>query len=243
MNEQLLKQLKALQLRDLLEHWDDTLAFARKRNLSHTALLKYVIEQEYRIRVERARRGRIHRAKIRNPYVIETFPWKQQPKLNRKKILSIYDQFSWVENRQNLLWIGPTGTGKTGLATSFLTQAINQGHTGRYILFPELIRVLHQSRADHSDSKVIRKFCQYDVLLIDEIGYLQVDPVQVGLFFTLLHQRHQKKATLITSNLGFSDWTTFLNDDQLTAALIDRLTDNSYVFSMKNCVSIRPKLP
>jgi DNA replication protein DnaC len=79
-------------------------------------------------------------------------------------------------------------------------------------------------------------------LLIDEIGYIEVEPVQVGLFFTLMHQRHKRKTTLITSNLGFQQWTSFLNNDQLTAALIDRLTENSYVINMKQCVSLRSKL-
>jgi DNA replication protein DnaC len=78
--------------------------------------------------------------------------------------------------------------------------------------------------------------------LIDEIGYVEVEPVQVGLFFTLMHQRHQKKSTLITSNLGFSEWGSFLKNDHLTAALIDRLTENSHVINMKGCVSLRSKL-
>jgi DNA replication protein DnaC len=80
------------------------------------------------------------------------------------------------------------------------------------------------------------------VTFIDEIGYVEVEPVQVGLFFTLLHRRHRRKPSLITSNLGFSEWRSFLKNDHLTAALIDRLTENSYVINMKNCVSIRPKL-
>ncbi len=78
--------------------------------------------------------------------------------------------------------------------------------------------------------------------LIDEIGYVEVEPVQVGLFFTLMHRRHKKKPTLITSNLGFSQWESFLHNDQLTAALIDRLTENSHVINMKNCISLRSKL-
>ena len=77
---------------------------------------------------------------------------------------------------------------------------------------------------------------------MDEIGYVETEPVQVGLFFTILHQRHKKKPTLITSNLGFSQWGSFLKNDHLTAALIDRLTENSHVFNMKGCVSLRPKL-
>ena len=77
---------------------------------------------------------------------------------------------------------------------------------------------------------------------MDELGYAEVEPVQVGLFFTLMHKRHKKKTTLITSNLGFQRWGSFLKNDQLTAALIDRLTENSHVINMKDCVSLRPKL-
>ena len=141
-----------------------------------------------------------------------------------------------------MIWIGTTGTGKTGLATAFLIQAINQGCSGRFVLFPELIEMLYQSVADHSQGNVITKFASYDCLLIDEIGYVEVEPVQVGLFFTLMNKRHKKKTTLITSNLGFQQWTSFLKNNPLTAALIDRLTENSHVINMKNCVSLRPKL-
>ena len=77
--------------------------------------------------------------------------------------------------------------------------------------------------------------------LIDEMGYVEVEPIQVGLFFTLMHNRHKKKTTLITSNLGFDQWTSFLKNEHLTAALIDRLTENSHVINMKNCVSLRSR--
>jgi DNA replication protein DnaC len=79
-------------------------------------------------------------------------------------------------------------------------------------------------------------------LLIDEIGYVEVEPVQVGLFFTLMHERHKKKSTLLTSNLGFAQWGSFLKNDHLTAALIDRLTENSHVINMKGCRSLRDPL-
>lgn len=97
---------------------------------------------------------------------------------------------------QNIIWIGPTGTGKTGLATAFLIQAINHGYNGRFITFPELVEMLYQSMGDHSEAKVIKTFASYDCLLIDELGYVEVEPAQVGLFFTLLSKRHQKKTTL-----------------------------------------------
>lgn len=241
MDEELIKMLKQLRLPGLLANWDQYLVMANKGNYSHARLLKHIINEEYGIKKENSRKSRIARAKIPEKYVIETFPFNKQPKLSRKKVLNIYDS-DYISKKQNIIWVGSTGTGKTGLATSFLMQVINQGYKGRFISFPELVENLYQSVADHTEAKVIRKFLNYDCLLIDEVGYVEVEPVQVGLFFTLMQKRHKKKTTLITSNLGFSRWTSFLKNDHLTAALIDRLTENSHVINMKNCVSLRPKL-
>ena len=241
MDEELIKMLKYIRLPGLLMNWDDYLATAGKGNYSHARLLKHIIKEEYNIRKENSKKMRICRAKIPEKYVIETFPFDRQPKLARKKILNIYDS-DYMSKNQNIMWVGSTGTGKTGLATSFLMQAINQDYSGRYISFPELVEMLYRSVADHTEAKMIKTFANYDCLLIDELGYVEVEPVQVGLFFTLMQKRHKKKTTLITSNLGFSQWISFLKNDQLTAALIDRLTENSHVINMKNCVSLRPKL-
>ena len=242
MDEEFEKMLKYLGLRGLLANWDHYIDIAKKDSFSSVRLLKYVIEQEYKIKQENARKRRISLAKIPEPFVIETFPFNRQPKLNKKTILTFYDCFDYMSKQQNMIWIGPTGTGKTGLATSFLTQAINKGYRGRFILFPELVETLYQSLADHSEKKVLKTFAGYDCLLIDEIGLIEIDPVQVGLFFSLMHERHKKKTTLITSNLGFDQWGSFLKNTQLTAALVDRLTENSHVINMKNCKSLRTRL-
>lgn len=96
---------------------------------------------------------------------------------------------------------------------------------------------------DHSEGKIIKRYLSYDCLLIDEIGHVEVEPVQVGLFFTLMHKRHKTKSSLITTNLGFSDWQSFLKNTHLTAALINRLTEVSHVINMRDCDSIRDVLP
>ncbi len=242
MDENLEQMLKYLGLRELLANWDHHISIAQKGSFSSVRFLKYVIEQEYKTKRENARKRRISLAKIPENYVMETFPFDRQPQLNRKRILSLYDCFDYMSKQQNIIWIGPTGTGKTGLATAFLTEAINKGYRGKFILFPELVETLYQSLADHSEEKTLKTFASYDCLLIDELGFIETDPVQVGLFFTLMHKRHKQKTTLITSNLGFEQWGSFLKNTQLTAALIDRLTENSHVISMKNCTSLRTRL-
>ncbi len=242
MDEEFEKMLKYLGLRGLLANWDHYIGIAKKSGFSSVRLLKYVVEQEYKTKQENAGKRRISLAKIPEPFVIETFPFDRQPKLNKKIILTLYDCFDYMSKQQNIIWIGPTGTGKTGLATAFLTHAINKGYTGKFILFPELVETLYQSLADHSEEKILKTFASYDCLLIDELGFIEIDPVQVGLFFTLMHKRHKKKATLITSNLGFDQWGSFLKNTQLTAALVDRLTESSHVINMKDCKSLRTRL-
>ena len=242
MNEKLTQMLKYLRLSGLLANWDRYLSIAQKGNYSNARLLEYVVAQEYKIKKENARKMRLARARMPEKLVIETFPFNRQPKLNKKKIVNMYDRFDYMEKSQNLIFMGPTGTGKTGLATAFLTHAIDCGYNGRFVGFAELVEQLYQSVADHTEARVIKSFAASDCLVIDELGYVEVEPVQVGLFFTLMNRRHKKKTTLITSNLGFSQWSSFLKNDHLTAALIDRLTENSHVINMKNCVSLRPKL-
>jgi len=242
MDEQLQTILKYLRLWGLLAHWDELLAKARRGRFSHERLLKHVLENEYRIKSENARLLRRKRAHIPEMLEIETFPFTRQPKLDRKRIMSLYDSLDYMTKKQNIVWLGPTGCGKTGLATAFLLGAIDHGYRGYFIPFPELVAELYASLADHSEEKVIRKYRSYDCLVIDEIGYIEVEPAQVGLFFTLMQKRHKTKTTLMTSNLGFSEWASFLKNNHLTGALLDRLTATSHVFNMKNCRSLRGKL-
>lgn len=238
-NEELKANLKYLRLSGLLTHWDEYLKLAAKQRFSHSRLLAYVVEQECRLKREKARKQRLQRARIPEAWVIETYPFSRQPKLNKKHLFALYDSLEFMKRSQNIIWLGVTGCGKTGLATSFLIHAINQGYNGRYVLFAELVDELYRCAADHSEAQVLKKYLSYDLLLIDEIGYVEVEAFQVGLFFTLMHKRHKKKPTLITSNLGFSEWGSFLKNPHLTAALVDRLTENSHVINMRNCRSIR----
>ena len=242
MNKELVPTLRYLRLGGLLAHWDEHLKQAAEKRWSHATLLTHILQEEYRLKRENARKLRLRSARIPEMLVIETFPFERQPKLNKKKIMALYDSLGYIEQAQNILWLGGTGVGKTGLATSFLIHAINHGHTGRFVRFPDLVAELYRSVADHSEEKVLKSYAAVDCLAVDEVGYIEVEPLQIGLFFTLMQQRHKKKPTLITSNLGFSDWRTFLKNDHLTAALIDRLTETSHIFNMKDCVTLRAKL-
>jgi len=242
MNDEMKAILKFLRLWGLLANWDQLLAEARRGRFSHERLLKHVLQAEFRTKSDNARMLRRKRAHIPEWLEIETFPFRRQPKLNRKFIMSLYDSFDYIHKKRNIIWLGPTGCGKTGLATAFLLQAIDRGCRGYFTTFPELVAELYASLADRSEDKVIRKYCAYDCLVIDELWYVEVEPAQAGLFFTLMQKRHLTKTTLITSNLGFREWGSFLKNDQLTGALLDRLTSTSHVINMRDCRSLRSKL-
>jgi DNA replication protein DnaC len=242
MDETMRTMLKALRLPGLLERWDAYARLAGKRNFSSVRWLTKIIEEEYRDRQERARLCRLKRARIPEVYTLATYPFARQPKLEKKRLLAVYDSFDYMQKRQNVILLGRTGCGKTGLATGFLVEAIERGHSGRFVAFPDLLADLYASVGAHLQHKMLRRYAAYDCLLIDEIGYVEIEPVQAGLFLTLMQRRHKQKTTLITSNLGFGEWPRFLKNEHLTAALIDRLTETSHVFNLQGCISLREGL-
>ena len=119
MNEALAAKLKYLHLGELLTHWDDYLKLAGDQRFSHGRLLTHIVEELYRVKRERLRELRLRKAHIPEPWVIETFPFDRQPKLNEKKIMALYDSLTFMTQSQNIVWLGGTGVGKSGLATSF----------------------------------------------------------------------------------------------------------------------------
>jgi DNA replication protein DnaC len=232
-------QLNYLSLSYLQENWSPLLKNAIQRDWSMEKLLKFIINKEYEFKQERSRMSRIKAAKIPIEYTIETYPFAKQKHLNKKRLLVNYESLNYIHETRNMILMGPTGTGKTGLATAFLLNAINEGYRGRFIAFSDLISELWASQADGTGTKVLNKFAAYHCLVVDELGYLNIEPAQVGLFFTLMQKRYKKTTTLITTNLSFQEWESYLGHKQLAAALIDRLTDHGHVINMKKCKSIR----
>lgn len=233
--------LKYLEWEHLRTHWDQYLKDATAKKCSYHNLLSTIITDEYHHRFERRRTVRIKAAKIPELLVMETFPFDRQPQLKKKIVMELYDSRRFINENQVLLFIGPTGCGKTGLGTSYLIHAINNEHRGRFIDFNDLIHILYRSGADHTEKRVIKQLASIECLLIDEVGYSSLDKSKAGLFFELMKQRHNKRCTIITSQLGFEEWGTFINDKHLTAALLDRVTENCTVFNMSKCISIRSK--
>jgi DNA replication protein DnaC len=239
MDNTTMQMLTELKLESWIEHWEHDVTRAREETASFEHILKDMLEREVYRKNDQALQRRIKSATIPELRELETFPFSRQPKLSKKKVLSLYDEYSYINKHRNIIFIGPTGVGKSSLATSFLLQAIYRGCRGRFVTFSELIESLNKSVAAHTEQRELKKFSRYDPLVIDEIGYTQIDPTQAGLLFTLLSRRYKTASTILTTNLGFSEWPKFLGDAQMAAALIDRLTENAHVLNMKGCKSLR----
>lgn len=241
MNETVKHDLKYLGLKYLEQNWDDVMAHATKTKMSWHALLQDIIKQECSLKRETQRLNRIKNAKIPEMLLMETFPFARQPKLNQKRIMQMYDSMRYINEQLVLLFIGPTGCGKTGLATSFLVHAVNNSCRGMFIDFKQLMTKLYQSCADNSTTRLIKNLNSIDCMLIDEFGYAPLQKHHAGLFFDLIKARHKNKCTIITSQLGFEKWPEVINDQHLSAAIMDRITEHCVVFNMNKCVSLRKK--
>ena len=127
-------------------NWEDDLKEAARQGMSHAASsCTHVVEEEYRLKCDNAREQRLKRARIPELWTIETYPFARQPRLNRKAVQALYDTLDFIPQARNIIWLGGTGCGKTGLATSFLVQAIQKGYSGRYVHFAELHRRISRS--------------------------------------------------------------------------------------------------
>lgn len=235
-NEEMLKYLK---LDVLSMEWLKIIDEAEKKEKSYERFLLEILKKEYIYRVEIARNNRINRAKIPNSFVLETYPFEEQPQLNKKRLLQRYDSLDYLKNHRNLIFVGPSGTGKTGLASSILRQALNNEYSGRFIEFTSLMEELLNSLADQSSKRVIKKYSIYDCLLIDDLSFLELEKAEIGLFYSLIQKRYKSKCTIITTSLGFSKWNEIFDNKQLTDALIGRLSDNGHIINLKKCKSIR----
>lgn len=230
MRRKLRQLVEKLNLKGIERNLDRELDFAVKEGISPEKLLYRLFLEEHAHRQERSLAYRLDHAKIPWDWSLKTFPYKHQPGVDKPQIMSL-SGLSFVEKAENIVFIGPPGTGKTGLACGLLRQALMEGYRGRFYNAQDLLDELYASLADRTTSKLIKRLCRYDVLLIDELGYLTLKPEQVNAFFKLTGERYGNKATLITTNLDYPEWYELFQRKPLVDALLDRLKHR--------CITIR----
>jgi DNA replication protein DnaC len=222
MDDNLKQLLKNLKLRRIESVLDRELTRAAKNAISYEDLLARLFRAEYQDRQERSLESRIKRANLPERWTLETFPFKKQTGVQQRAIRQLA-QLDFVPTSTNIIFIGPTGAGKTGLASSILMKALENGYRGLFIKAQDLFDELYSSLADRSTRKLLNKMTNIDVLLIDELGYLNLRPEQSNMFFKLMEERYRRKPTLVTTNLEYDEWYDFLGNKKMVEALLDRL--------------------
>jgi DNA replication protein DnaC len=216
---QLLKNLHLHRIADLL---DEELAHAEAKDLGYQDLIARLLRAQWHHRQETALGWRIKRAGLPEQWTLESFPWKRQPGVSHKQMRG-FAELDFVPKAENIVFVGPTGVGKTGLATGLLLKALQNGYRGLFLRAQDLFDEMYASLADRSSRKLLNRLARVDLLCIDEMGYLNLRPEQTNIFFKLMEERYRQHATIITTNLDYEEWHNFLGNKALVDALLSRL--------------------
>jgi DNA replication protein DnaC len=222
MTDEITQLLKSLRLSRIAAILDDELKAADKNDLGYQEWLARLLRAQWHHQQESALAWRIERAKLPETWSLESFPWKRQSGVSQKQIRG-FAELDFVPKAENIVFIGPTGVGKTGLASGLLLKALQNGYRGLFVRAQDLFDEMYASLADRSSRKLIDRLARVDVLVIDEMGYLNLRPEQTNIFFKLMEERYRRHPTIITTNLDYSEWANFLGNKSLVEALLSRL--------------------
>jgi DNA replication protein DnaC len=214
--------LRTLHLHGIAESLDAELAEAEKKERSYSDFFVRLLRAQWHKRQESALAWRIRQANMPEKWTLESFPWKKQPGVSQRQIRGFAD-LEFIRSAQNIVFIGPTAVGKTGLASGLLLKALQNGHRGLFIRAQDLFDEMYASLADRSSRKLIDRLARVDLLVVDEMGYLNLKPEQTNIFFRLMEERYRRKSTIVTTNLDFTEWHNFLGNKALVDALLSRL--------------------
>lgn len=225
---QLLANLKALKLSAMISQLEGCLRQARESSEDYSEFLLNLSEIEVATRMENGRKRRLRDAKFPLLKPLETFKFEAAPDLDTRLIKDLAGG-QYITEARNVIFLGRSGTGKTHLATALGMEACRQGVRTRFVTGCGLANELIEARDEKRLARVIKRYAGYGLLIIDELGYVPFSKEGAELLFQALAERHERKSIIITTNLGFGDWTQIFGDPTLTAALLDRVTHKAHV--------------
>jgi len=161
---------------------------------------------------------------------LEQFDYSSARELDKRLVREL-ESGEYLGTHRNVIFMGRSGTGKTHLATGLGVAACRQGISTRFVNGCGLANELIEAQSERRLSRVIQKYGRYGLVVVDELGYVPFSKESAELLFQVLAERHERGSVIITTNLGFADWTQVFGDATLTAALLDRLTHKAHIIN------------
>ncbi len=223
--------LKALRLPTMLREYDRVARQCAAEDLDYPRYLLRMAELELLDRERRATERRIRQAKFPITKSLDSFDFLAMPTLNKAMVLELA-RCEFLTRRENVLLLGNSGTGKTHIALALGLAACQQGHRVRFTTAAALVHELIEARDERKLLRFQKQIASYELLIVDELGFVPLSKTGAELLFEMLSQRYERGSTMLTSNLPFEDWTSVLGSERLTGALLDRLTHHVSILTM-----------
>jgi len=223
--------LKSLRLPTFLKEYEGIAKESVQRNASYEDFLRDLSEKEVINKQSNAIQKRIKQAQFPVLKTLEAFDFKVAPRLNKKLVLDLA-QGDFLERHENIIALGNSGTGKTHIATSIGLRSCQLGKSVFFIQASHLVHLLLEAQEERHLLKLKKKLISYDLLIIDELGYVPFSKTGAELLFEIFSNRYEKGSIAITSNLPFEEWPQIFGCERLTGALLDRLTHHVHILEM-----------
>ncbi|MGQ3278773.1 MAG: IS21-like element helper ATPase IstB [Shinella sp.] len=223
--------LKTLKLPTFQREYQKLARLCATEGVDHVGYLFRLAEREMIERDRRKVERRIKAAKFPVVKSLDSFDFAAIPKLNKMQVLDLA-RCEWVERRENVIALGPSGTGKSLVALGLGLAACQKGLSVGFITAAALVSEMMEARDERRLLRLQKQMAAYKLLIIDELGFVPLSKTGAELLFELISQRYERGATLITSNLPFDEWTETLGSERLTGALLDRITHHVSILEM-----------
>lgn len=226
--ERLREQLKRLSLHTMASTFEDEAAKASKSQMSYTAFLARLVDEEIVSKTDRSINARIAKARFPAVKTLESFDFTFQPSLPVTTIKELAE-LGFMEHAHNVLFVGPAGTGKSHLSVALGLKACAQR---KRVLFTSAMGLLDQmvtAVVSHSLGKTLEVLGRLDLLIVDELGYMPVDAQRANLFFQLVSRRYEKGSIILNTNKPFDRWGEMFGDDVIASAILDRLLHHCHI--------------
>ena len=223
--------LKTLKLPTFQREYQKLARQCATEGVDHVGYLTRLSEREMIERDRRKVERRIKAARFPVVKSLDSFDFAAIPKLNKMQVLELA-RCDWIERRENVIALGPSGTGKTHVALGLGLAACQKGVSVGFTTAAALVSEMMEARDERRLLRFQKQMAAYQLLIIDELGFVPLSKTGAELLFELISQRYERGATLITSNLPFDEWTETLGSERLTGALLDRITHHVNILEM-----------